>query len=154
MGWSSANRIFDPVARALQTVKVDDATKRKVLGDLIGGLQEGDWDTEDESLEDFLDDPAIVQAFADRNVHLSDRRCCRAAVANDPVAHLLALRHEDVSEADMAQAINAHAHHLAEWIRANRDEVRGATQARVVDLVADLIDPEIDLIDPETQPAT
>lgn len=77
MGWSSANDIFNPVARSLQEAGVRDDTKRKVLGDLIGGLQDGDWDTEDESLEDFLDDPAIVGAFHDRNVHLSDGRCCQ-----------------------------------------------------------------------------
>jgi hypothetical protein len=77
MGWNSANRIFDPVARALQQTGADDNTKRKVLGDLIGELQDGDWDTEDESLEDFLDDPAIVAAFHDRNVHTQDRACCQ-----------------------------------------------------------------------------
>ena len=77
MGWSSANQIFDPVARALIDAGAPDDTKRKVLGDLISGLQDGDWDTEDESLEEFLDDPAIVAAFADHGVHLSDGRCCR-----------------------------------------------------------------------------
>jgi hypothetical protein len=77
MGWSSANQIFNPVARSLQEAGVPDQTKRKVLGDLIGGLQDGDWDTEDESLEDFLDDPAIVAAFHDHNVHTQDERCCR-----------------------------------------------------------------------------
>lgn len=120
MGWSSANSVFDPVARALIDAGADDTTKRKVLGDLIGGLQEGDWDTEDESLEDFLDDPAVVQAFADRGVHLTDRRCCRAEHANDPAAALLAMRHEDVSEEEMARAIDAYAAHLNERIRASR----------------------------------
>jgi hypothetical protein len=143
MGWSGANAIFNPVARSLIDAGAPDETKRKVLGDLIGGLQEGDWDTEDESLEDFLDDPAIVQAFADRGVHLSDRRCCRAEHAGDPAAHLLALRHEDVDEDEMARAIDAYAHHLAERIRVSRDETRGATQAtKVMDFAADLIDPE------------
>jgi hypothetical protein len=89
MGWSSANEIFNPVARALIDTGADDTTKRKVLGSLIGGLQDGDWDTEDESLEDFLDDPAIVAAFADHDVHLSDRRCCRAEHAGDPAADLI-----------------------------------------------------------------
>lgn len=77
MGWNSANRIFNPVARALIETGADDATKRKVLGDLISELQDGDWDTEDESLEEFLDDPAIVAAFHDRNVHTQDRACCQ-----------------------------------------------------------------------------
>ncbi|MFJ6073666.1 hypothetical protein ACIQFU_22965 [Streptomyces sp. NPDC093065] len=77
MGWNSANRIFNPVARALIETGADDATKRKVLGDLISELQDGDWDTEDESLEEFLDDPAIVAAFHDHNVHTQDRACCQ-----------------------------------------------------------------------------
>ncbi|MBA4865953.1 hypothetical protein H1V43_32335 [Streptomyces sp. PSKA54] len=143
MGWSSANQIFNPVARALREAGVSDQTKRKVLGDLISGLQDGDWDTEDESLEDFLDDPAIVQAFADHDVHLSDRRCCRAEHAKNPAAYLLAMRHADVSEDEMTRAIDAYAHHLAERIRASRDETRGAVQAtKVMDYAADLIDPE------------
>ena len=98
MGWSSANSIFDPVAKALQQTGADDDTKRKVLGDLIHGLQDGDWDTEDESLEDFLDDPAIVAAFHDRDVHTQDRRCCRAnlvAEAQDRMTVALAERFAD-----------------------------------------------------------
>ncbi len=144
MGWNSANQIFNPVAHSLREAGVSDQTKRKVLGDLISGLQDGDWDTEDESLEDFLDDPAIVLAFADRNVHLSDKRCCRAEHANDPAAHLLALRHEDVDEDEMARAIDAYAHYLAERIRCTRDDTKGAVQAtKVMDFAADLIDPEV-----------
>jgi hypothetical protein len=83
MGWSSANQIFNPVARALIDAGADNATKRKVLGDLIAGLQEGDWDTEDESLEDFKDDPAIVAAFADNDVYLDEPA--------DSDSHVLAL---------------------------------------------------------------
>ena len=143
MGWSSANSIFDPVARALIDAKASDDTKRVVLGGLIRQLQDNDWDTEDESLEDFLDDPATIAAFHDRSVHLSDRRCCRAEHAHDPAAHLLALRHEDVSEDEMARAIDAYAHHLAERIRATRDDTKGAVQAtKVMDFAADLIEPK------------
>ncbi|MFE3202163.1 hypothetical protein [Embleya sp. NPDC059237] len=85
MGWSSAGHIFDPVARALIDAGVDGPTKRKVLGDLIGRLQDGDWDTEDESLEEFLDDPDVVAAFADRGVTLPV----------DPEAELVAARAEN-----------------------------------------------------------
>jgi hypothetical protein len=70
MGWSSAGHIFDPVARALIDAGVDGPTKRKVLGVVIKELQQGDWDTEDESLEQFTDDPDIVAAFADNGVKL------------------------------------------------------------------------------------
>ncbi|MER7801213.1 hypothetical protein ABTX71_12870 [Streptomyces parvulus] len=92
MGWSSANEIFNPVASTLQKAQVDDDTKQSVLCDLIRGLQEGDWDTEDESLELFLDDPAIVAAFHKRKVHTNDRRCCqrtRVVEAQDRITKAL-----------------------------------------------------------------
>ncbi|MGK9463961.1 hypothetical protein ACSLFT_28605 [Streptomyces sp. G6] len=105
MGWNSANRIFDPVARALINTGADDTTKRKVLGDLISELQDGDWDTGDESLEDFLDDPAIVAAFHDRNVHTQDRSCCQRtllAEAQERITVALAAAFADgAPEADM-----------------------------------------------------
>jgi hypothetical protein len=72
MGWNSAGDIFDPVAKALVELNAPDAMKTRVLGDLIGALQNGDWDTEDESLEQFKNDPAIVAAFADHDVYLDD----------------------------------------------------------------------------------
>ncbi|OPC84168.1 hypothetical protein B4N89_27470 [Embleya scabrispora] len=84
MGWSSAGHIFDPVARALIDTGVDGPTKRKVLGDLIKRLQDGDWDTEDESLEQFLDDPDVVAAFADHGIRMQV----------DPEAELAAARAE------------------------------------------------------------
>lgn len=70
MGWSSANEIFDPVAQALIDLGATDETKTRVLGTLIKNLQDGDWDTEDESLERFRKDPAIVAAFAEHGVDL------------------------------------------------------------------------------------
>jgi hypothetical protein len=141
MGWNSANQIFDPVARSLIDAGVSDDTKLVVLGGLIRQLQDNDWDTEDESLEDFLDDPAVVQAFADRDVHLSDKRCCRAEHANDPAALLLVMRHEDVDEDDMVRAINAYAHHLAEKQRAFLRS-KGTVWTGSIGQVIDHIDPE------------
>jgi hypothetical protein len=70
MGWSGANSVFDPVAQALIDLGATDEVKTTVLGPLIEGLQEGDWDTEDESLEKFRRDPAIVAAFAEHGVVL------------------------------------------------------------------------------------
>lgn len=144
MGWNSANRIFDPVAKALVDSGADDTTKRKVLGDLIRELQDGDWDTEDESLEDFLNDPAIVSAFADHNVHLSDRSCCPRELGVGPREVLLLMRHEDVEEAAMAAAVDAYARHLA-------DKVRQTPCAPGVDVCA-CCSKAADLIDPEKQP--
>lgn len=80
MGWSSAGQIFDPVARALVELGAPDEMKRKVLGDLIGALHDGDWDTEDESLDEFKDDPAIVAAFADHRVYI---RCQQTDSADE-----------------------------------------------------------------------
>lgn len=144
MGWSSANSIFDPVARSLQDAGVPDATKRKVLGDLISGLQGGDWDTEDESLELFLDDPAIVSAFADSGVHLSDRRCCARELDADVRQVLIGMRDSgEIGEQVMGEAVDAYAHQLAERIRTTElpDDLidmfdNGAQWA------ANLIDPE------------
>jgi hypothetical protein len=68
MGWASAGAIFDPVAKAMTELNAPDEMKTRVLGDLIGALQDGDWDTEDESLGQFKDDPAIVEAFRQHGV--------------------------------------------------------------------------------------
>ena len=70
MGWGSAGpEIFDRVARALVEANASDDLKERVLGELIGTLQGEDWDTELDSLQQFLDDPAIVRAFANNDVH-------------------------------------------------------------------------------------
>jgi hypothetical protein len=68
MGWASAGAIFAPVAKAMAELNAPDEMKIRVLGDLIGVLQEGDWDTENESLDEFRDDPAIVEAFRQHGV--------------------------------------------------------------------------------------
>lgn len=69
MGFGSAGyKFFDPVARALIKAGASDEEKEQVLGDLIGHLQDEDWDTELDSLQQFLDDPAIVRAFAKHGI--------------------------------------------------------------------------------------
>lgn len=68
MGWSSANGIFDPIAQALIDHGASDELKLLVCDKLIGVLQDGDWDTEGESLDEFKDDPAIVEAFRRHDV--------------------------------------------------------------------------------------
>jgi|GEM_PF-3586470 len=70
MGWASAGEIFDPAAKALVELNAPDEMKIRVLGDLIGALQDGDWDTEDESLDEFQNDPAIVEAFRRHDVYI------------------------------------------------------------------------------------
>ncbi|MGW2170383.1 hypothetical protein ACWC1C_07605 [Streptomyces sp. NPDC001705] len=69
MGFGSAGlTFFDPVARSLIEAGASDEQKEKVLGDLIANLQAEDWDTELDSLQRFLDDPAIVRAFANNGI--------------------------------------------------------------------------------------
>lgn len=63
MGWASAGNIFDPVAQALIDAKLPGEKVRIVLVKLIKQLEEGDWDTQDESLGIFLDNPVVVDAF-------------------------------------------------------------------------------------------
>jgi hypothetical protein len=70
MGWASGGAIFDRVANALIAANASDDIKRTCLGPLIDALQEGDWDTEHESLEEFADDPVIVEVFAEHGVTL------------------------------------------------------------------------------------
>ncbi len=66
MGWASAGEIFDPIAQALIDVGATDDMKRTVLGPLIDRLTAEDWDTCDESAEEFADDPVITALFAER----------------------------------------------------------------------------------------
>ncbi|MGW6260934.1 hypothetical protein [Streptomyces sp. NPDC055085] len=120
MGWNSANEIFDPVARALVDTGADDHSKRKVLGDLIGRLQDGGWETEDASLEIFLSQPAIVQAFADKGVHLPDGRCCFREPGVDARTLLVRrLADADLSERSAVYHVDAFARQLADQIRAD-----------------------------------
>lgn len=73
MGFGSAGlTFFNPVARALIEAGASDTVKEKVLGELIGNLQAEDWDTELDSLQLFLDDPAIVRAFASNDITWED----------------------------------------------------------------------------------
>ncbi|MER7813767.1 hypothetical protein ABZ714_34405 [Streptomyces sp. NPDC006798] len=73
MGWGSAYRIFNTVADALITAKASDETKEQTLSTLIGDLRDGDWDTELDSLQNYLNDPAIVRAFAHHDIHWHDQ---------------------------------------------------------------------------------
>lgn len=72
MGWGSAFEIFNTVADGLIEANASDDVKERVLGGLIGSLRAEDWDTELDSLQDYLDDPAIVRAFASNDVHWPD----------------------------------------------------------------------------------
>jgi hypothetical protein len=68
MGWGSAYSLFNTVADALIEAKASDEIKERALTTVIARLQAEDWDTELDSLQGYLDDPAIVRAFANNNL--------------------------------------------------------------------------------------
>ncbi len=76
MGWNSAGDIFDPVCtlivEAVEAESIPVETATKVLAKLIERLQDGDWDVEDESLEQFVDYPFVVEAFKTQGVEVQD----------------------------------------------------------------------------------
>ncbi|MFC8432220.1 hypothetical protein [Streptomyces sp. NPDC057253] len=74
MGFGSAGlTFFNPVARSLIEAGASDEVKEKTLTKLIADLQDEDWDTELDSLQLFLDDPAIVRAFANNGITWEDQ---------------------------------------------------------------------------------
>ena len=72
MGWGSGYLIFNTVANALIEAGASNEVKEKALTKVIAGLQEEDWDTELDSLQSYLDDPAIVRAFANNDIRWED----------------------------------------------------------------------------------
>ncbi|CAL9369672.1 hypothetical protein [Streptomyces sp. enrichment culture] len=68
MGWGSAYSLFNTVADALIEANATDEIKEKTLTTVIARLQAEDWDTELDSLQSYLDDPAIVRAFAANDI--------------------------------------------------------------------------------------
>jgi hypothetical protein len=68
MGWGSAYSLFNTVANALIEANASDEIKEKALTKVIARLQEDDWDTELDSLQSYLNDPAIVRAFANNEI--------------------------------------------------------------------------------------
>ncbi|MFJ5638680.1 hypothetical protein [Streptomyces sp. NPDC093223] len=73
MGFGSAGlTFFNPVAHSLIEAGASDEAKEKTLTKLIADLQAEDWDTELDSLQLFLDDPAIVRAFAANGITWED----------------------------------------------------------------------------------
>ena len=67
MGWSSAGSIIDPqipiMDKLVQNDELPEAAAVVMLVSLIKQLQEGDWDTEYETLERYLHVPWAVRAF-------------------------------------------------------------------------------------------
>jgi hypothetical protein len=108
MGWASANEIFDPVARKTAELGIPDGQRADLLETLIRQLQQGDWDTEDESLSQFENDPAVVEAF---------RRC-------DIIVHCGAAGEEDGGYCELERGHGGDFHE--DWDK-RRWPVAGAT---------------------------
>lgn len=76
MGWNSAGDIFDPVCtlivKGVERGGISEAEAITVLTSFIAKLQDGDWDVEDESLEQFVDYPFVVAAFKAQGVEVQD----------------------------------------------------------------------------------
>ena len=70
MGWAGAGGILDTVANSLIGAKVSDEVIRTVCADLIRELVSEDWDTTGETLGEWSDTPAVVQAFRDNKIYL------------------------------------------------------------------------------------
>lgn len=76
MGWNSAGEIFDPVCTLIvaavegKAMRPDEA--ERVLTTLIGKLQDGDWDVEEESLSEFVAYPFVVAAFKAQGVEVQE----------------------------------------------------------------------------------
>lgn len=63
MGWASAGAVFDRIANALIDANAAPMLKRAVLAPLADVLRDGDWDTVDESIDTFADDPVIASVL-------------------------------------------------------------------------------------------
>lgn len=49
MGWASGSRIMNAVIDAVQPHVTDQAAREAIYQPIINALEEGDWDTQDES---------------------------------------------------------------------------------------------------------
>lgn len=63
MGWSSGGEVFDPVARLLVQRCTDDDLTEQVCYLLASTLADRDWDTLDESVEEFAGFPEVQHAL-------------------------------------------------------------------------------------------
>jgi hypothetical protein len=72
VGWASANPIFDTMVLKTRELGLGEKTRTEILATLVEELQGHDWDTEDESLAEFLDDPAVVEAFRRHGIEVQD----------------------------------------------------------------------------------
>lgn len=63
MGWSHGGDAFGRVTRKLVELRAPDRVLTAVCADLIDALRDADWDTLDESIEEFRENRAVMAAF-------------------------------------------------------------------------------------------
>lgn len=73
MGWGSAGELFNEITNAMIEVGVSEDKLTDVCEKMIKQFQQDDWDTEDESLEAFDHQPAVVEAFRRCGIHPDGR---------------------------------------------------------------------------------
>lgn len=73
MGWGSAGTLFNEITNAMIESGISGDKLTDVCEKMINEFQEMGWDTEDESLEAFTHQPAVVEAFRRCGVHPSGR---------------------------------------------------------------------------------
>jgi hypothetical protein len=69
MGWGSGYLVFNEMADKVLASNATEEVKEQILGDLIVSLQNQDWDTEMDSLQDYLHNPLVVRVFARHDIH-------------------------------------------------------------------------------------
>lgn len=67
MGWGSAGQIFDDVAQGLIEAGASDEILDKVCYRLAKSLTDQDWDTVDESIDEFRGHPVVQNALRRAN---------------------------------------------------------------------------------------
>lgn len=66
MGWAGGSSIFEPVADAVVSSSgMDGETRRRILVALIQALRYSDWDTVDDVIGGYTDNPDVMAAFAE-----------------------------------------------------------------------------------------
>lgn len=118
MGWASANPIFDRVADELIARDADPKLIYHVCSTLIRELQSGGWDTEDESLREYLHRPEIVLAFSDHGVF--QQISGKDAAPQHPEPGTI---YEQVNSDDWRSTY--YRYHAGTWEEISEKEVRG-----------------------------
>lgn len=74
MGWASAGEIFNVVARGLLAAEANDELLGEICYELAKKLTDEDWDTVDESVEEFRGYPVVQNALrrADGRTYVDD----------------------------------------------------------------------------------